>query len=29
VPLAGDDTVDEHRGEKVYGKGRHRGMVQK
>jgi hypothetical protein len=28
VPLAGDDTVDEHRGEKVYGKGRHRDPVR-
>ena len=28
VPLAGDDTVDEHRGAKVYGKGRHRDPVR-
>src|SRR2546425_10142177 len=28
VPLAGDDTVDEHRGDKVYGKGRHRDPVR-
>jgi DDE superfamily endonuclease len=28
VPLAGDDTVEEHRGEKVYGKGRHRDPVR-
>src|SRR5262249_35464077 len=28
VPLAGDDTVDEHRGGKVYGKGRHRDPVR-
>ena len=28
VPLAGDDTVDEHRGETVYGKGRHRDPVR-
>src|SRR5262249_7946490 len=28
VPLAGDDTVDEHRGESVYGKGRHRDPVR-
>ena len=28
VPLAGDDTVDEHRGEAVYGKGRHRDPVR-
>jgi hypothetical protein len=28
IPLAGDDTVDEHRGEKVYGKGRHRDPVR-
>src|SRR5512132_1797801 len=27
VPLAGDDTVDEHRGAKVYGKGCHRDPV--
>jgi DDE superfamily endonuclease len=26
--LAGDDTVDEHRGSKVYGKGRHRDPVR-
>ena len=26
--LAGDDTVDEHRGRKVYGKGRHRDPVR-
>jgi hypothetical protein len=26
--LAGDDTVDEHRGKKVYGKGRHRDPVR-
>lgn len=26
--LAGDDTVDEHRGPKVYGKGRHRDPVR-
>lgn len=26
--LAGDDTVDEHRGAKVYGKGRHRDPVR-
>jgi hypothetical protein len=28
VPSAGDDTVDEHRGAKVYGKGRHRDPVR-
>jgi hypothetical protein len=28
VPLAGDDTVDEHRGPHVYGKGRHRDPVR-
>ena len=28
IPLAGDDTVDEHRGDKVYGKGRHRDPVR-
>jgi hypothetical protein len=28
VPLAGDDTVDEHRGANVYGKGRHRDPVR-
>jgi hypothetical protein len=28
IPLAGDDTVDEHRGVKVYGKGRHRDPVR-
>jgi hypothetical protein len=28
IPLAGDDTVAEHRGEKVYGKGRHRDPVR-
>lgn len=28
VPLAGDDTVDEHRGATVYGKGRHRDPVR-
>lgn len=28
VPLAGDDTVDEHRGKKVYGKARHRDAVR-
>jgi DDE superfamily endonuclease len=28
VPLAGDDTVAEHRGETVYGKGRHRDPVR-
>jgi hypothetical protein len=28
VPLAGDDTVDEHRGKTVYGKGRHRDPVR-
>jgi len=28
VPLAGDDTVDGHRGAKVYGKGRHRDPVR-
>jgi hypothetical protein len=28
VPLAGDDTVDEHRGAKVYGKGCHRDPVR-
>ena len=28
VPLVGDDTVDEHRGETVYGKGRHRDPVR-
>ena len=28
VGLAGDDTVDEHRGAKVYGKGRHRDPVR-
>ena len=26
--LAGDDLVDEHRGAKVYGKGRHRDPVR-
>ena len=28
VLLVGDDTVDEHRGKKVYGKGRHRDAVR-
>jgi hypothetical protein len=28
VPLAGDDTVDEHRGATVYGKGKHRDPVR-
>lgn len=28
VRLAGDDTVDEHRGKKVFGKGRHRDAVR-
>lgn len=28
IPVAGDDTVDEHRGEKVHGKGRHRDPVR-
>src|SRR4051794_1179275 len=28
IPLAGDDTVDEHPGAKVYGKGRHRDPVR-
>jgi hypothetical protein len=28
VSLVGDDTVDEHRGAKVYGKGRHRDPVR-
>src|SRR5262245_60957957 len=28
IPLAGDDTVTEHRGKKVYGKGRHRDPVR-
>jgi hypothetical protein len=28
VPLAGDDTVDEHRGKKVYGKACHRDAVR-
>ena len=28
VRLAGDDTVDEHRGKNVYGKGRHRDPVR-
>jgi DDE superfamily endonuclease len=28
IPLAGDDTVDEHRGADVYGKGRHRDPVR-
>jgi hypothetical protein len=28
VSLVGDDTVDEHRGKKVYGKGRHRDAVR-
>jgi hypothetical protein len=28
VPLAGDDTVTEHRGKKVHGKGRHRDAVR-
>lgn len=28
VVLAGDDTVDEHRGKKVYGKARHRDAVR-
>ena len=28
VPLCGDDTVDEHRGKKVYGKGCHRDAVR-
>src|SRR5512135_580264 len=28
VPLVGDDTVDEHRGAKVYGKSRHRDPVR-
>lgn len=28
VPLAGDDTVDEHRGEKISGQGRHRDPVR-
>jgi hypothetical protein len=27
-PLNGDDTLDEHRGKKVYGKGRHRDAVR-
>src|SRR5579875_4156670 len=28
IRLAGDDTVDEHRGKHVYGKGRHRDAVR-
>ncbi len=28
IPVAGDDTVDEHRGKKVYGKGCHRDAVR-
>jgi hypothetical protein len=28
IRLAGDDTVDEHRGKRVYGKGRHRDPVR-
>jgi hypothetical protein len=28
IVLAGDDTIDEHRGKKVYGKGRHRDPVR-
>src|SRR6266851_4561420 len=28
IALAGDDTVDEHRGQKVFGKGRHRDAVR-
>src|SRR5205814_1579197 len=28
VPLVGDDTVTEHRGQKVYGKARHRDAVR-
>src|SRR4051794_6631906 len=28
IRLAGDDTVDEHRGKHVYGKGRHRDPVR-
>lgn len=28
IPLAGDDTVDEHRGKKVFGKGRQRDAVR-
>jgi DDE superfamily endonuclease len=28
IHLAGDDTVDEHRGKKVFGKGRHRDPVR-
>jgi hypothetical protein len=28
IRLVGDDTVDEHRGRKVYGKGRHRDAVR-
>jgi DDE superfamily endonuclease/Archaeal putative transposase ISC1217 len=28
IPLAGDDTVDGHRGKKVFGKGRHRDAVR-
>jgi hypothetical protein len=28
IRLAGDDTVDEHRGKKVFGKGRHRDAVR-
>lgn len=28
ILLAGDDTVDEHKGKKVYGKGRHRDPVR-
>src|SRR5947209_19678595 len=28
IHLAGDDTVDEHRGKKVFGKGRHRDAVR-
>jgi hypothetical protein len=28
ISLAGDDTVDEHRGKKVFGKGRHRDAVR-
>jgi hypothetical protein len=28
IVLAGDDTVDEHKGKKVYGKGRHRDPVR-
>jgi hypothetical protein len=28
IPVVGDDTVDEHRGKNVYGKGRHRDPVR-